>query len=109
MEMLLIAILKFPLACLAVWRICSLISGEDGPWGIFQRIRSIVTLKSPSLGEGIHCLWCVSLWISPFVAFWVSTDIPTWVITTFALSAGSILIDAVAGYLFAKRKKIEDG
>jgi hypothetical protein len=107
MEMLIIALLKFPIACLAIWRIASLITGEEGPWGIFRRIRAYVTLSSPSLGEGIHCLWCISLWISPFLAFWITTDIPTWVIATFALSAGSIMIDAFVTYLYGN--ELTDG
>lgn len=103
MEIFLVTLFKFILACLATWRICSLISGEEGPWNIFRRIRAYVTLKSPSLGEGAHCLWCVSLWISPFVAFWISTDIPAWVVSTFALSGGAILVDAIVSYLYGDK------
>jgi hypothetical protein len=108
MELLLIAFLKFPIAMLANWRLSSLLVHEEGPWSIFRRIRAFIAQKAlvdeksatwATFSEGIHCVWCVSLWFSPFVAVWAAWDVPSWVILTFALSGGSILVETVLDYL----------
>jgi hypothetical protein len=64
------------LYALAVWRLSSLFSYEEGPFGIFDKIRVLVGVKyddmSNPYGEnviskGILCNWCNSVWFAVII------------------------------------------
>jgi hypothetical protein len=53
------------LSGLAVWRLTHLLSNEDGPWGVFERLR--LAAGRGFWGELLHCFYCLSVWVSlPF-------------------------------------------
>ena len=99
MSMLDIAVIS-----LAVWRISSLLSREDGPFYIFSKIRHLAGVEydinskpipKNELSRGLLCLWCTSIWVS--VVFCVIYFLwPSWTVmmlTPFAVSTIAIVID----------------
>ncbi len=64
--------MDFLILALATFRISSLIADEDGPFGLFEWLRSLVGVKRDETGQpygennfaaGVICLWCTSIWI----------------------------------------------
>ena len=63
---------------LAAWRLASMLVDEDGPGGVFVRLRQAAGLKqapvktpagwtmaqtvSGPLAEALTCVWCLSVW-----------------------------------------------
>lgn len=96
--------LTFVIYVLAIFRLALLLSKESGPMWMFKKLRRAVPAKS-SAKEGIHCIWCSSVWVSTLVtsfiavkSFWLSA--PNWFIITgdtfllmLALSAGAIIVN----------------
>ena len=71
---------------LATWRVTSLLTAEQGPFGILDKIRH----------WGIpDCLWCMSIWVAIFFTgiHWYSSNLAFLIALPFALSAGAILFD----------------
>ena len=61
---------------LATYRLASLLVHEDGPWAVFERIRTRAGVPGPGeVAEAtfwaslLSCTWCVSLWLAP--ALWL--------------------------------------
>ena len=68
-------IAEFIIYALATWRIASLLATEEGPLGIFSKLRQelgvyyeenargvLVPYANNVIGKGIICIWCSSLW-----------------------------------------------
>jgi hypothetical protein len=73
---------------LAVWRLSSMLSNEDGPFDVFKDIR-----ESAPKNSGIDCLWCVSIWIAlPFALIF---HFDQFIIYWLAYSAIAILINSI--------------
>lgn len=108
--------LDFLETVLACWRIASLLVHEDGPWGVFARLRYRVGLRSvvrqdanghPAVAkaamntwaEGLTCVWCVTMWVA--VVDFVLRRIPVvrtvWAAarTISAASAGAIVVQSL--------------
>lgn len=85
----------FIIIALAVYRLSRLISDEEGPWGIFNKIRALPPEQS-NLRRGIECIMCVSVWVALPVA--ISLGVMGFVDLRFtpfvwlALSAVTVLI-----------------
>ena len=81
------------LGILAVWRVTSLVGSEDGPWGVFAKLRS--SAGDGVVGKGLACFYCLSLWIAlPFglmIAETWSESLLLWL----ALSGGAIALHRV--------------
>lgn len=92
---------EFLIYCLAVFRLSLLVSKEDGPAWIFRKLRRSVPARS-SAKEGIHCIFCVSVWmaipVSIFAFFhanwapWLQTA-GDWFCLMLALSTVAIVIN----------------
>ena len=82
---------KFTLSALAVYRVAFLIAREDGPWGVFRRLR--IAVKDSVAGSLFSCLNCLSVWIAlPMAAFVGSTWIEG-IVAWWALSGAAVLAD----------------
>jgi hypothetical protein len=84
-------ITTFFVVVLAVWRLTHLLWGEDGPWGIFVRIRRLA--GTSLFGRLLDCFYCLSLWVAAPLAV-VLAD--TWTergLIWFSLSGGAILLE----------------
>lgn len=70
--------LEFLLLVLICYRLSLLIAKEEGPFGIFQKLRVIAGaydygangLPSSNLGRGISCPLCVGVWIALLLSFY---------------------------------------
>lgn len=70
------------LAGLAGWRLASLFNWEPGPWGVFERIRTLVGVKvgeiTSEAAKAIICPWCLTVYTSAgmlaagaFLSWWI--------------------------------------
>ena len=78
------------LGVLAVWRITSLVSLEDGPADVFSRLRDAV--GDSMIGKGLSCFYCSSLWIAAPVAYVIGESWLERSLLWLGLSAGAILL-----------------
>jgi hypothetical protein len=82
---------ELTLRVLCVWRLSPLLAAEDGPWGIFARLRLWVC--TGLLGELMDCFDCLSLWISTLIIFLFQGPWKERVLLWLACSAGAILLE----------------
>lgn len=95
---------------LSTWRLTSLFVYEDGPFGVFDKIRA-ATVNSKFYSELFSCFLCMSVWCgtAAVLIYWL---IP---VLSYALAASgaAILIewtsDLVKSLQAAAEKDIEDG
>ena len=93
---------------LAVWRVSSLITREDGPGDMFAKLRiklgtrfdeNSQEIGTSNISRGILCLWCVSLWASaPAAVVWELShnfNLFDLILVWLALSASAIFIERV--------------
>lgn len=80
------------LGVLAVWRFTHLLSYEDGPWDLLERLRQRVG----SLGKLLDCFYCLSLWSAVPLALWIGADWRERILLWPALSAGAILLERIS-------------
>ncbi len=79
------------IASLAIWRLTHLFWGEDGPWDVFGRLRTMA--GDSGLGRLLDCFYCLSLWVAlPFAALvsdtWVG-GVTAWL----AMSGAATLLE----------------
>lgn len=90
----------FILMSLACYRLSLMLSKENGPGGIFRRLRNLPDPeKHEMIYEGLRCLWCVSVWfgaaLTVYALFmhWIALALaPVYML---ALSATAILIERI--------------
>jgi hypothetical protein len=87
----------FLLSCLAVWRLCHMISAESGPWNIISRIR--VRVGEGMVGRLMDCSDCLSIWLALPVALFLSRTVDQAVILWLAMSGVVVLMEAFHGML----------
>jgi len=96
--------MDFLILALATFRISSLIAGEEGPFGLFDWLRSLIGVKRDDAGKtygtnsftsGLTCLWCNSIWVGlPFmVAYAWQNEMTVLVSYPFALSSVVMIIE----------------
>lgn len=85
------AIVSVIVGTLAVWRATHLLQAEDGPWGIFVRIRRLA--GSGFWGELLDCFYCLSLWMSIPAAAIIAPSWQEGLLLWLALSGGAILLE----------------
>lgn len=84
------------LAALANYYSARAISSEDGPWGIFDKLRQ--RWDTGYLGKGIRCIVCVSVYTAAAIAALLGVlgyyDVWIWPIVWLGLAGASVKIDA---------------
>jgi hypothetical protein len=83
------------LGVLAVWRVAHLLNAEDGPWGIFVRLRRRAGFGF--WGELLDCFYCLSLATAVPFALLIGAHWRERVLLWPALSAGAILLERLTG------------
>jgi len=71
---------------------------EDGPSGIFARMRAWAARNYDGYGglsDLLSCMFCLSIWVAIPAALFLSNSPGEFLIYWFGLSAGAILIDAM--------------
>ena len=105
----------FVVLCFTTWRISSLLAEEQGPYGLFEKLRHIAGVKYSAtsepfgereLAKGLLCMWCNSVWVGGGVTILSGlVGLIPWsylLILPFALSAGSIVVQKWVTTLPAK-------
>lgn len=97
---------------LATWRLSSLLSNEEGPFGVFEKFRELVGVRYNQysepyglngLADGVLCLWCNSVWFSTALVLccWFAGEVTSWLVPFYALasSAGAIIVSELLAWL----------
>lgn len=101
------------LGVLGVWRVAHLFNAEDGPWGIFVRLRR--RAGSGFWGELLDCFYCLSLSIAVPFALVIGAGWREWLLLWPALSAGAIMLERVTAEkkdgapLYWEDREVQDG
>lgn len=82
---------RFTLSALAVYRVSFLVAREDGPLGLFRRMR--IAADGSAVGRLVGCVNCLSVWIALPLAVFVGTSWLEWLIAWWALSGAAVLMD----------------
>jgi hypothetical protein len=82
---------RFTLSALAVYRVAFLVAREDGPWGVFRRLRS--SMQQSAAGRLFGCMNCLSVWISLPLAVFVGNSWVEQMVAWWALSGAAVLAD----------------
>ena len=88
--MITISIQAFLLCVLAVWRICHLLSQEDGPFDSIIKFRKL--LGQGFFGNLLDCFYCLSIWISIPFAVWLCNEWLEGIVTWLALSGSACIL-----------------
>jgi hypothetical protein len=86
------------LLALAVYRVSHMITREDGPFDLFSTWRDYVG-QANWIGRGLHCILCVSYWLSTAAFFWT--------FETVGILAALIYWHAVAGCVLILQKLLK--
>lgn len=93
------------LLTLAVFRLAIAIAYERGPFGIFDGLRTAVTLRLRQghwFTEGINCPKCISFWLALLAALATSQDTVTAVLAVwFGFAGGAFLLTMLHDYMKA--------
>lgn len=81
----------FLLGSLGAWRITHLLSAEDGPWKIFNRMRT--RLEGTTRGNLFSCFYCLSAWVTFPLALLIASVWRERLLTWPALSGAAILLE----------------
>jgi len=97
-----IKLLDLVILALATWRMSHLLTYEDGPWHLFERLRYLSGVRydaesheiaTTHLAEGVLCTWCNSVWFGMlWAALYAMTPGAIYAALPLALSALSIAI-----------------
>lgn len=87
------------IVALAAYRLAHLLTIEDGPWDVFEKLRRMAGLPAPGnpvnveqlsvLGGVLNCFWCCSFWTAAI--FWAVAQVWMPPVEIFA-AAGAVLI-----------------
>ncbi len=96
--------MNFLIVALAVWRISSLLVNEEGPFGIFEKLRYLVGVRydehSERIGtnviaEVLTCVWCISIYLGALGAILLTNSVLEWTLNALALSTVAVIIEEV--------------
>jgi Protein of unknown function (DUF1360) len=82
---------RFGLAVLATWRLCHLVTEEDGPGNAIARLRA--KAGAGPAGELMDCFYCLSLWVAAPLALEVSRRRRETPLVWLALSGAACLVE----------------
>ena len=82
---------SFILTLLAVWRVTHLVQGEDGPFNLVVRLRTLA--GNSFAGKLMDCFYCLSLWVALPAGFFLEKGWVARLIAWLALSGGAILLE----------------
>lgn len=87
----------FVFAALATYYTALSIAEQDGPFGVFDRVRA--RWDEGYLGKGIRCVVCVSAYTGAFWALLLAVfglyDVWLWPVVAFGLAGASVFLNKV--------------
>lgn len=100
---------SFLIFSLATWRLASLLTGEDGPFLMFRKLRERVGIEHDDDGNVyavpdtflagvLSCVWCCSIWVAlGWILYWLLLpNLAELCAIPFAISAGAIVVERLA-------------
>jgi hypothetical protein len=98
--------LELVILALATWRCASLLVSEEGPFGVFGKLRHRLGVRYDEnsipyganwLAKGLVCVWCVSVWMAFGWAllYLLFGNYAVWLAVPLALSAAAIVVESV--------------
>lgn len=82
--------LEFVILCFGAYRLAHIITREEGPFAIFQKLRGLVGQPSKSwFAAGFNCILCVSFWTAGAFALILYLPWFWW----FGIAGGAEMID----------------
>ena len=94
----LIALVKYGILVVVVWRLTHLISAEDGPFDLIIKLRKII--GSGFLGKLMDCFYCLSIWVGLGVAIYAGHGWEEIIILALYYSGTSILLEKITNKNF---------
>lgn len=83
--------LNFAINCLAIWRLSHLLSQENGPFNLSQRLRKYAGVGF--FGSLLSCFYCCSVWLAIPFALLFDINYLQKGILWMALSGGACIIE----------------
>jgi hypothetical protein len=83
--------LQWLLVALATWRVCHLLTEEDGPGGLVVWLRRRLGDSPP--GRAMDCFYCLSLWVAAPLALLIVNDVAGWVLAWLGASGAACLFE----------------
>ena len=83
--------LQWLLVALATWRVCHLLTEEDGPGDLVVRLRT--WLGDSPAGRAMDCFYCLSLWLAAPFALMVASDLGGFVLAWLGTSGAACLFE----------------
>lgn len=85
--------LELLLATLATYRVARVVSQEDGPADAFSRLRAAVG-QSTWIGRGLHCIFCVSFWLSFIAAAMIVSPLlwREYILASLGIAGGAVVV-----------------
>ena len=88
------------ISALATYRVVRLVTVEEGPFGLAQKLRNITDPDQRTwIGRGMACPWCISFWLAPVAVYTATYAIGLLFIAGLAVSALVGLSYAGCNYL----------
>ncbi len=85
--------LELIIYALATFRLALMFSKERGPCNIFNWVRERLCIRAKCLTQGVHCLWCWSVWIGAFLSLYYWLRGPEIIVTALALSGTAVILN----------------
>lgn len=88
------------LSALATYRVVRLVTIEEGPFGLAQKLRNVADPDQRTwIGRGMACPWCISFWLAPVAVYTATDAIGLLIVAGLAVSALVGLSYAGCNYL----------
>lgn len=78
--------MTFVIATLATYWLTIALTQEDGPYGVFYKLRHLKALGA------LQCFTCSSLWVAAALSLLVASNVLEWVLYTLASAGGAVII-----------------
>ncbi len=98
--------IRLVLCVFTVYRLSFLVSAEEGPSGVFERLREWLGayelgengLADTNLGRGIACPLCVGVYVSILVSvlFWWPSTLSSLILTVFGIAGGQMFLERIS-------------
>lgn len=83
------------LATLATYRIARMIAMEDGPLDVFSLMREKIG-QATWVGRGLHCVLCISAWLSWLVVLLLPLgSLSEYILTALGIAGAVVIIHKV--------------
>lgn len=95
------------ICALATYRLTRLITVEEGPFRLAQRLRNIADPDQKTwIGRGMACPWCLSFWLGPLAIYAATYPTGLLLVSGLAVSALVGLGYQCSGYVLSTLERL---